>query len=213
MYDTSVFINCPFDEDYMPMLQAITFAISYAGFIPRSALETSDSGQQRLDKLIDIIRDCRYSIHDISRVEMVDGESTKLPRFNMPFECGVFFGARYFGSEAQQTKQLIVLDSEKYRYQKTLSDIAGTDPECHHNSPNEAIACIRRFLNDKTKHRNLPGAEFLQREFEKFKAAMPTLLQDLKISPTEIEQSSYWKDYANTVEVWLQAFLKGPVTP
>jgi hypothetical protein len=42
---------------------------------------------------------------------------------------------------------------------------------------------------------------------------MPTLLQDLKISPTEIEQSSYWKDYANTVEVWLQAFLKGPVTP
>lgn len=213
MYEKSVFINCPFDADYMPMLHAITFAISYAGFIPRSALEASDSGQQRLGKLIEIIRDCRYSVHDISRVETVASDPNNLPRFNMPFECGVFFGARYFGSEAQQTKQLIVLDSEKYRFQKTLSDIAGNDPECHNNSPDEVIACVRRFLNDKTKHSNLPGAEFLQTEYARFRAAMPALVKDLKISMREIEQSAYWKDYANTVEVWLQTFLTMPVTP
>lgn len=30
-YDRQVFINCPFDEDYLPMLRAIVFGIHACG--------------------------------------------------------------------------------------------------------------------------------------------------------------------------------------
>ena len=128
MYEKSVFINCPFDENYTDILQAITFAIVYANFIPRSALETINSGQERLAKICYIIKECQFSIHDISRVGVGPSGSNNLPRFNMPFEFGIFYGAEHFGRGVQKNKKSLVLDSEKYRYQQTLSDIAGKVP-------------------------------------------------------------------------------------
>ena len=35
LYEISVFINCPFDNKYRPILRAIVFAIYDSGFIPR----------------------------------------------------------------------------------------------------------------------------------------------------------------------------------
>jgi hypothetical protein len=87
-----VFINCPFDDDYRPLFRAIVFAVIDCGFTPRCALEAI-SGAVRLQRIVDIVRECKYGIHDLSRVELSDG----LPRFNMPFELGIFLGARYVG--------------------------------------------------------------------------------------------------------------------
>ena len=64
MYDKNVFINCPFDSAYQPLLHAVTFAIRDAGFVPRSALETNNTAEERLAKIVAITRECRYSIHD-----------------------------------------------------------------------------------------------------------------------------------------------------
>jgi len=33
-YEQNVFINCPFDDDYAPLFEAIVFAINDAGFRP-----------------------------------------------------------------------------------------------------------------------------------------------------------------------------------
>ena len=38
-YDVSVFLNCPFDDAYRPLLHAALFAIQDCGFIARTALE------------------------------------------------------------------------------------------------------------------------------------------------------------------------------
>jgi hypothetical protein len=83
-----VFINCPFDEGYHHLFRAIVFTIVSAGFTPRCALEFDDANTLRLNGIMDIMRECDYGIHDISRVELdaVNG----LPRFNMPFELGYF---------------------------------------------------------------------------------------------------------------------------
>ena len=84
-FDVSVFVNCPFDNQYKPLLDAALFAIHDCGFAARTALEVSGSGVTRLEKIARIIDGSRFSIHDISRVELT--ASSPLPRFNMPFEC------------------------------------------------------------------------------------------------------------------------------
>ena len=88
-YANSVFINCPFDKDYEPLLQSIVFTIFRCGFIPRSAMEEEDSSEIRLEKIIRLVAQCKYGIHDISKTGLdID---TDFPRFNMPFELGLFW--------------------------------------------------------------------------------------------------------------------------
>lgn len=200
-YATSVFINCPFDDGYVPIFHAITFAIRFARFVPRSALETMDSGQERLEKILDIIEQCRLGVHDISRVETGPGAGDALPRFNMPFECGLFFGAHRFGSKDQRLKQQLILDSVPHRLQKTLSDIGGKDPASHGNVPEQAIGCIRAFLADKTD--GLPGEGAIVQQYRAFQADLPALLQGIDVEASEILKGSYWRDYVKIVGIWL----------
>src|SRR5262245_35887468 len=122
-YNENVFINCPFDPAYKPLFNAIVFAVYDCGFVARCALEEDDGSQIRVQKIYEIISRCRFGIHDLSRVRL--DRSTKLPRFNMPLELGAFLGAKCFGSQEQRRKACLILDSEKYRYQRFISDISG----------------------------------------------------------------------------------------
>src|ERR1700744_6576762 len=93
--ERSVFINCPFDQEYQPLMRAACFAIMACGFAPRCALDFSDSGAVRIAEIVRMIADSDLSIHDISRVEL--DERSKLPRFNMPLELGADLGLRLGG--------------------------------------------------------------------------------------------------------------------
>jgi hypothetical protein len=42
-FELNVFINCPFDEQYYPLLRPLLFTVVYLGFNPRIASERSDS--------------------------------------------------------------------------------------------------------------------------------------------------------------------------
>jgi hypothetical protein len=48
-FDKNVFINCPFDDEYLPLLRPLLFTILYVGLNPRIALESLDSGRPRID--------------------------------------------------------------------------------------------------------------------------------------------------------------------
>src|SRR5262245_19554392 len=106
-YEKNVFINCPFDDLYNPLFQAIVFAVHDVGFRPRCALEASNAGQFRLSKIIDIISECKYSIHDLSRTEL--DSTTKLPRFNMPLELGLDLGCKNFRAPFSEGKGCVGL--------------------------------------------------------------------------------------------------------
>jgi len=54
-YELNVFINFPFDDAYAPIFDALIFSIFDCGFIPRCALEISDSSQIRIEKIQTII--------------------------------------------------------------------------------------------------------------------------------------------------------------
>ena len=164
----SVFINCPFDEAYKPDFDAITFTILACGFLVRSALELSDSGELRLDKIYRLIDGTSHCIHDLSRVE-TDRESG-LPRFNMPIELGIALGHRRFCGKSRRPR-LLILDRERFRYQRFASDLAGLDISEHRNEPAAAIAAVRHFLTSNAK--GLPTPDQIAALYLLFEGELP----------------------------------------
>jgi hypothetical protein len=127
------------------MLHAIIFAIHDCGFHARIALEDTGSNESRLDKVVRLIGQSRLSIHDMSRVERTRG----LPRFNMPFECGLACGAMRYAPSKQRDALVVV--GKPFQDKKTLSDLAGIDPGYHHNQPELLVAAVRKFLAAKSR--------------------------------------------------------------
>jgi hypothetical protein len=188
-YSDAVFINCPFDEAYRPLFRAIQFTVLDCGFQPRSALEEADSSVVRIDKIYTIIQQCRYGIHDISRTE--SDSVHLLPRFNMPFELGVFLAAKRFGDKQQKRKACLVLDVEQYRYQKFLSDIAGQDIRAHKNSTREVIRVVRDWLSFASKRKTPPSASVLGLRYELFESELPSVCEGLQLDHHNLNYVEY----------------------
>ena len=141
---TNVFINCPFDEPYLDMFRAVVFTVLYARCIPRCTLEGSDCGELRLNRIFRLIGECPRAIHDVSRVEL--DEKTELPRFNMPFELGLFFGAKYFGGQSCPERPCLIFQKKPHDHDLCLSDISGCDPVAHKNSVRTMIRRVWAWL-------------------------------------------------------------------
>lgn len=184
-YADHVFLNCPFDDKYSPIFNAVIFTITHCGFYVRCALEESDSSENRLSKIMDIMSECRYSIHDISRTEL--DPTTSLTRFNMPLELGIFIGAKRFGNKGQQIKQCLVLDSQPHRYRQFISDIAGQDIEYHNNDVRKAITCVRNWLATKSNDRRLCSGSIIHSDYLKFLSDLPELCAEFKLDSRELE--------------------------
>lgn len=128
-FERSVFINCPFDEAYSPLLQAIAFCVTDLGFYPRIAPENADNAANRLERIVELIQGSRYGIHDLSRCKSTAiGEYARL---NMPFELGLDHACARFGADPLTSKTILILEEARFDYQKGLSDIAGWDIQAH----------------------------------------------------------------------------------
>ena len=143
-FNRSVFINCPFDADFAPILQAIAFCVVYLGFHPRFAPENPDNGTARLDRIIELVRESKYGIHDLSRCKST--EVGEYSRMNMPFELGIDHASRRFGSGELSSKAILILEENRYDYQKVLSDISGWDIHAHGGSFEKAVRHVRSWL-------------------------------------------------------------------
>lgn len=183
-----VFINCPFDDAYKPMFEAIVFSVVRCGYHPRCALEAIDGAQTRISKIEKLIEDCNLGIHDISRTELNDNG---LPRFNMPLELGLFLGAKRYGDSRQKRKKCLVLDRERYRYQQFMSDIAGQDVEPHDDNVDNVIARVRAFLNSAKRGRPLPSANIIRSSYDQFRAALPQICEPLGVDPGALEYQDF----------------------
>jgi len=198
-YDRNVFVNCPFDADYQPLFQAIVFTIEDCEFRARCALEVEDSGEVRANKIIRIIKECALGIHDISRTE-VNPEG--LPRFNMPYELGLFIGCAVFGAAPHKNKRALVLDKERYRYDKFLSDIAGQDIQDHGNDVEQLIRKVRNWLASHSTSARIPGGDTTVKRFATFWSELPQICEFLQLTATDLNN---FRDFHNCVTEWLEA--------
>lgn len=198
-YNDNVFINCPFDLIYKPLFDVMVFAIHDCGFIARCALEEEDTSQVRIDKIYSIIADCRYGIHDISRIELDDDSG--FPRFNMPLELGIFLGAKKFGIEEQKRKKCLVLDKEPYRYQQFISDIAGQDISTHNNTSEGIIKCVRDWLRTASGRRTIPSGSIISERYQNFVEDLPETARECRLTVGDL----IFNDYTLVIEEWLKA--------
>jgi len=195
-YDRNVFINCPFDDAYRPLFEAIVFAVSDLGYRPRSARERLDSGEIRLAKIVELIGASRYSIHDLSRTE--SDSVTALPRFNMPLELGIDLGCRYFGADRTK-KSMLIFDTEQYRYQKYISDIAGQDIQQHNGNSLTAVVAIRHWLQAAAGI-PLPAGVATHERYMQFRDDLPVICGNMRLDIRDLT----FTDFSFTIATWLR---------
>lgn len=198
-----VFINCPFDDDFAPIFRSLVFAVTKCGFRVRCPREMDDGSETRIDKLYRIIEESRYGIHDLSRTELdpVSG----LPRFNMPLELGIFLGAKRFGIEQQKLKRCLILDTEQYRYQRFISDIAGMDVTPHAGSARDAARQVRNWLVTASGRKSIPAPGALLASHDRFMVGLPEIAEAAGLHSDKIAYS----DYERLVIAWVKAEVDG----
>jgi hypothetical protein len=123
--DNSVFLNIPYDEKFRRLYLAYISGLIHLGLDPHATIEIP-SCRNRLEKILDLVRSCRYSVHDLSRVEL-DKTSPRTPRFNMPFELGLAVAV----SEIDGPHDYFVFETVLRRASKSISDLGGADLYIH----------------------------------------------------------------------------------
>ena len=145
-FNKNVFINCPFDSKYDTLLRSMLFTIVYFGFSPQIASQSTDSSQQRIDKILSLILKSKYSIHDLSRIR--SEKQGGFSRLNMPFELGIDYGCRRTSTGYLRRKKFLILGATPHDYKKALSDLAGVDAKSHGNNPEKVVLALRNWFVD-----------------------------------------------------------------
>jgi hypothetical protein len=194
-----VFINVPFDGTYKPFFDATVFTVIACGCVPRCAL-TGNVAQTRFARIVELVKQCAMGIHDLSRSG--PRQSSQLARLNMPFELGLFLGAKEFGGRSHKAKTCIVLDSHSRRYRSFISDLAGHDVVSHNNRISRLISVLRDWLAAAPGidgARILPGGKQIHRLYVEFQKKLPEMCRHAQIQRTELT----YGDYIHFVREWL----------
>ena len=143
-FQKNVFVTCPFDDDYRQLLLSVIFTVKHLGYNPRLSLERADSAESRIEKIVGLINQSKYGIHDLSRI-VSEGKNEHY-RMNMPFELGIDYGCQKLKEGVWSEKQILILEKEKYRYQKALSDLSGSDIKNHNDEPLKIVQAVRDWF-------------------------------------------------------------------
>jgi hypothetical protein len=117
----------------------------------------------------------------------------------MPFELGLFVAAQRFGSGKQKQKVSLILDRDRYRFQKFLSDIAGQDIQDHQQSDDTETRRVGDWLRSQSD-RPLPGGTEIVTRYRRFRSALPRLCQPLALSDSAL----FFRDYTYLIALWLR---------
>src|ERR1019366_1116901 len=194
-----VFIICPYDDEYRPLLKG-GFCCSCLRI--QSAPRPGRTWLGALAPRAPGLADRRVSLGHPRSEPCSPAGPEALPRFKMPFECGVFYGALQFGTRHQVDKRFLLLDSEPYRPQRTMSDAAGLDPKAHHDNPPEAINCVRDFLASGQNPRPM-GAAKINALYQEFQNELPRIAQAADLQAEELEPLPAFNDWHFFAAQWL----------
>jgi hypothetical protein len=165
-----VFINTPFDDPYERQFLALLAGIVGLGLNPRSVLELPASHDRR-SRLLDLIRRCPYSVHDLSRVQVSLRSGFRVPRFNMPFELGLAVGLALDDKDHEWW----LLESVPRRIHESLSDVDGRDPAIHSGTVTGMFEAILDMFGDRPRPplRTINDLRWVYRGLSQFRETLP----------------------------------------
>lgn len=184
-YETNVFINCPFDDDYLILFRPLLFTILYLELEPKIS-QTISSSNIRINQIKEHIRNSKFGIHDLSRCKPL--KKNELPRFNMPYEMGLDAGCMEYGGKRFKDKKILILETDKFQYQKVISDIAGQDIKNHNDDPLTIIKNVRDWFSDLNETNTLPNTEKIWKAYNEFDKNLTNNLLAIGYTNTEIDE-------------------------
>ena len=170
------------------------------GFRPRYSLERSDSGEARIGKIINLIAESQFGIHDLSRCQAE--EAGDFFRLNMPLELGLDLGARNFGGRAYKEKRILILEEERYRFQKAISDISNSDIKSHEGKPDEIVRIVRDWLVHEAQAPAISPTHIWYR-YNDFLAETYDLLKQRRFSVEDIKNFPV-HELAGMMKSWIE---------
>lgn len=163
-----VFLNIPYDRAFENLYLAYIAGLSAFGLIPRATLEIPTS-QRRLDRILNLIRRCPHSIHDLSRVQ-VDSRAPRVPRFNMPFELGLTVAQ----AAGNKSESWYVCEAVPHRINKSLSDLDGTDVRIHGGTVRGVLGALCDIFVRRTRQ---PSVQEMYRSYLALRRNLPVLIK------------------------------------
>jgi hypothetical protein len=204
-YARGVFINCPYDAAYRPVLRAILFTLVALGAKPRIASERLDSGENRFAKIVELIGASRLAVHDVSRLRAT--AAGEFARLNMAFEVGLELGARWLNPDRHDGKRCLIMSTDAEGPKRALSDLAGFDIKPHADSAKTAMEEVRHWLVAALRLRDAEGATGLWARFTDFTAAHRVRCVARGVAPDEIERLPT-EELLSSMKAWLKETRK-----
>jgi hypothetical protein len=165
-----VFLNIPYDSQFEPLFLAYISGVSAFGLVTRATLEIPSSNR-RLDRILELVQGCEYSLHDLSRVEL-ERQAPRTPRFNMPFELGLAVAHQHL---SKSEHQWFVFETKKFRLDKSLSDLNGTDPFIHSGSVG---GLFREICNVFRRPGRQPSIQNIREIYREMRKSLDQILRE-----------------------------------
>jgi len=169
MAQDEVFLNVPYDAAFRNLYVAYVVGLDQLGMSPVATLAIP-GGEARLDRIFALIQSCRYSVHDLSRVQL-SRTPPATPRFNMPFELGMSVA---WAKLYPQRHTYIAFESVHRRAQKSLSDMSGTDFNIHDGTP-EGV--MRELCNAFVRRSRRPTVPDMMRAYLSVQRLIPAMMK------------------------------------
>lgn len=134
----AVFLNIPYDEEFKRLYLAYIAGLFQLRLVP-FITAGMPGGERRLDRILSLIQSCRFSIHDLSRVELSQSPP-ETPRFNMPLELGLTIT---WAKMHPARHTWFLWESTPRRVQKSMSDLDGTDAYIHFGTVEGVLSELR----------------------------------------------------------------------
>lgn len=123
----AVFLNIPYDRTFRRLYLAYVVGLVQLGLEPRTTLGIP-GGKRRLERILELIQSCQYSIHDLSRVQM-----DRTPPAPPDSICRLSLAVSW-ASLSHHPHTWFVFETQIRRVQKSLSDLDGSDPNIHNGT-------------------------------------------------------------------------------
>jgi hypothetical protein len=161
------FLNIPYDNRFEKLYLAYIVGLTAHGLEPAATLGIPRDAR-RLDRIFTLIQSCRYSVHDISRIQ-IDPGPPRAPRFNMPFELGM---AVAWARLNPALHSWVGCDEVLHRPARSISDLAGTDFHFHHGRVSGVLAALCNAFVSRTERPTVPRMQIVYRRLRR---AIPDL--------------------------------------